>query len=222
MKKENTMNLEILKTFPPMAPVMPNYYIKESRKRDAYELKRKVENWFDRTFNMIKLEVYEKMADNYLFEHIRQEPISNFIYDWWSYLDLDEDMREKLVEICCTDTFDLSELKETIKGTLPGDLLDSLVASFEDELREYEQNRGDENYPVWNTLFEFKKRPYEDWIEKAQAVGLGVIDAFNGFETTLFATSAGESFYSAYWIPLYLSLFDHEAAKWEGVSYQHM
>lgn len=90
-----------------------------------------------------------------------------------------------------------------------------LAESYEDEIRE----RQDENYPMWNTLFEFKDEPSEDWINKAEASGYGVIESTEHFNTTLFASGCGYSFYGAHWIPMYLSFFSHEAEKYEGIYY---
>lgn len=54
------------------------------------------------------------------------------------------------------------------------------------------------------------------------SVGLGVIQGLDDFNNILFMTSAGHSFYSAYWIPLYLKLFPTEAEKYAGINYQDL
>jgi hypothetical protein len=54
------------------------------------------------------------------------------------------------------------------------------------------------------------------------SVGLGVIEGLDDFNNLLFMTSAGHSFYSAYWIPLYFKLYPSEAEKYAGVNYSDL
>jgi hypothetical protein len=81
-----------------------------------------------------------------------------------------------------------------------------------------------ENYPMWNTCFEFRDSFYnsEEFIEICSSVGLGVIEGLNDFNNIVFMKSAGHSFYSAYWIPLYFKLFPLEAEKYAGIDYQDL
>ena len=51
---------------------------------------------------------------------------------------------------------------------------------------------------------------------------LGVIEGLDDFNNLLFMTSAGHSFYSAYWIPLYFNLFPLEAEKYAGINYSDL
>jgi hypothetical protein len=125
----------------------------------ARDLRNEVDEWVDRAFNFQQLEVYEKMADSCLFEHIQP--------------DLDDP---------------------------------------EDE--------NGENYPMWNTFFEFRYASSEEDIQAAQESGFGIINSFESFETTLFVSGCGYSFYSVHWIPLYLKLFPSKAEKYQGVNYQ--
>jgi len=77
---------------------------------------------------------------------------------------------------------------------------------------------------MWNTCFEFRDSFYnsEEDIEKCMSVGLGVIEGLDDFNNIIFMKSAGHSFYSAYWIPLYFKLFPHEAEKYAGINYSDL
>ena len=67
-----------------------------------------------------------------------------------------------------------------------------------------------DNYPIWNTLFEF-----DNWgddfvrnnIEVLQAIGFVVIEPFNDFDWMLGFRGCGYSFYDAHWIPMYIDVF---------------
>jgi c-di-AMP phosphodiesterase-like protein len=96
------------------------------------------------------------------------------------------------------------------------------VDTYEDDIYEYIYDQ--ENYPMWNSCFEFRDSFYnsEEDIEKCLSVGLGVIEGLDDFNNLLFMTSAGHSFYSAYWIPLYFKFFPHEAEKYAGINYSDL
>jgi hypothetical protein len=81
-----------------------------------------------------------------------------------------------------------------------------------------------DNYPMWNTLFEFRNEPADFELAAAIEAGCGVIDAFGPFNITIFMTSAGHSFYSAYWIPMYLAMPYNEDVrkKYKNVDYSGM
>ena len=75
----------------------------------------------------------------------------------------------------------------------------------------------DENYPIWNALFEF-----DNWgddivksnIELLQAIGFVVIEPFSEFDWMLGFRGCGYSFYDAHWIPMYIDVFkNHEMIK---------
>lgn len=169
----------------------------------ARDLKSTVEDWVNKEFNFIQLEVYERCTPE-LFEHIRQEPVESFLEDYLYNLD-EEDLADLIEEALAGGYQDLKEF---------------VSEEREDEIREWvDENHYSENYPMWSTLFEFKSEPPESFITAAQEVGLGVIDPHFAFNTTLFATSAGHSFYSAYWIPLYLKCFTYEKEKWANIDF---
>jgi hypothetical protein len=77
---------------------------------------------------------------------------------------------------------------------------------------------------MWNTLFEFRDGYFnsEENIEKCMSVGLGVIEGLDSFNNILFMTSAGHSFYSAYWIPLYLKIYESDSEKFKDLDYSSL
>jgi hypothetical protein len=54
------------------------------------------------------------------------------------------------------------------------------------------------------------------------SVGLGVIEGLDSFNNILFMTSAGHSFYSAYWIPLYLKIYESDSEKFKDLDYSSL
>ena len=123
---------------------------------------------------------------------------------------------------------------ESTEGTMFNCLIECLGIEIFEEFKEwcieeysddiYDYIYEQENYPMWNTCFEFRDSYYnqEENIEKCISFGLGVIEGLDDFNTILFMTSAGHSFYSAYWIPLYFKLFPQEAEKYAGIKYQDL
>lgn len=169
----------------------------------ARDLKDEVQDWVAREFNFIQLEVFQK-CNEYFYEHIKQEPIENFLEDY--VYNLSEEETLDLIEEAVSNGFK--------------DIKEYLTEEQEHQVREWvEDNHYSENYPMWNTLFEFKSEPPESWVTAAQEAGLGVIDSHDAFNTTLFATSAGHSFYSSYWIPLYLTIFERRRSYWANVDF---
>lgn len=83
------------------------------------------------------------------------------------------------------------------------------------------EQREQDNYPMWNTLFEFKHEPSDEEVEAAKEAGFGVIKGMDDFNTTLFVRGAGYSFYGAHWIPFYLNIPWRSALKdkYKGVKY---
>jgi hypothetical protein len=145
-----------------------------------------------------------------------------------------EKVAEFFVEKQMSD-FDIFQQRyESIEGTMFNSLIECLGIEIFEEFKEWciEQYSDDiydyiyeqENYPMWNTCFEFRDSYYnsEENIEKCISVGLGVIEGLDDFNNILFMTSAGHSFYSAYWIPLYFKLFPQEAEKYAGIKYQDL
>ena len=81
-----------------------------------------------------------------------------------------------------------------------------------------------ENYPMWNTCFEFRHEPNEDGIKAATDAGFGIIRDVEGFNTLLFVSGCGYSFYGAHWIPLVieLNMFGDTKERSKGVKYDMM
>ena len=162
----------------------------------AQELKDKVNAWFDREFNFIQLDVLNKCCENNLFEYIRQPEITI------------EDLAEYEGE---------TENKEWMEAQM-AEYPEIEENPLYDKVRDSKQ---DENYPMWNTCFEFRYEPGEEMIQAAIKAGLGVIEGMEDFNTLLFASGCGYSFYGAHWIPMYLNFYENEAKKYKGVKYNH-
>ena len=166
------------------------------------DLRREVEAWVNQ-FNYVQLEVLDKVSDNCLFEFIRQEEPNylDFIQNYGLHSEFKEATDEEAEE---ADTDTLREFCEN-------------ESSFES----YMDDQRDGNYPMWNTCFEFKEDESEDVIEAAIDAGFGVIEGLEPFNTILFASGCGYSFYGAHWIPMYLNLPWNEDKKelYKGVDY---
>ena len=212
--------------------------------------------WVDTSFNYIDVSVYEKMSNDCLYEHIVQSDLSDYANNFSDYITEDEckdwitdflgnwdsDNSSVFHDVGIDENklyldfykkvdgqYSLDVMKEVYGDAILIDLKSWLLENKEDEIREFAQD--DENYPMWSTLFEFKSSfdNTQSNIEKAQEVGLGVIEGLEPFNTTLFAMSCGHSFYASYWIPLYLSIFhpeDNGADKYgysfESKDYDHL
>lgn len=166
-----------------------------------FELTKAVNRWIDSNFNFIQLSVYEKCLDNMLYEHI--EPIRvNYI---------ENSKNETCIE--CGMVNDLVAENDYSNDVVCEDCYYDWVSN----------NNYDDNYPMWNTLFEFRSNSMPDeWIEHAQNVGLKVINQNDYFNVTLFATSAGHSFMSAYWIPLYLKCITGAFETYGHLKIEHL
>jgi hypothetical protein len=204
----------------------------------AEELKRELETsvcvFVESKFNYIQVGVLEKYCDNTLQEYIRNQSPEEVFEDWLNDCNEMEKVAEFFVEKQMSD-FDIFQQRyESIEGTMFNSLIECLGIEIFEEFKEWciEQYSDDiydyiyeqENYPMWNTCFEFRDSYYnsEENIEKCISVGLGVIEGLDDFNNILFMTSAGHSFYSAYWIPLYFKLFPQEAEKYAGIKYQDL
>lgn len=78
-----------------------------------------------------------------------------------------------------------------------------------EDLEEYQQAKDasyERNYPMWNTLFEFKEEPSNEVKQAAIDAGIGLIEGLADFNTMLFFSGCGYSFYGTHWIPMYLNL----------------
>jgi hypothetical protein len=204
----------------------------------ADELKRELEKtihlWVERTFNFIQVGVLEKYCDNILYEYIRNQSPSEVFEDWLN----DCNEMEKVAEFYSENEMDgFNEFQnkyESIEDTMINSLIECFgietfeqfkewcIQYYENDIHDYISEQ--ENYPMWNTCFEFRDSFYnsEEDIEKCLSVGLGVIEGLDDFNNLLFMTSAGHSFYSAYWIPLYFKLFPSEAEKFAGINYHDL
>ena len=204
----------------------------------AEELKRELEKtihiWVERTFNYIQVGVLEKYCDNTLYEYIRNPSPSEVFEDWLN----DCNEMEKVAEFYSENEMDgFNEFQnkyESIEDTMINSLIECFgveafeqfkewcLENYEDDIHDYIYDQ--ENYPMWNTCFEFRDSFYnsEEDVEKCMSVGLGVIEGLDDFNNLLFMTSAGHSFYSAYWIPLYFKFFPNEAEKYAGINYSDL
>jgi hypothetical protein len=203
----------------------------------AEELKRELEKtihlWVERTFNFIQVGVLEKYCDNTLVDYIRSKSVQEAFYDWLN----EYDSETKIMDWATDSEQDDVLVKMDAYKEYNGNAKKSFIFAFGDKWNEFEswcidENEDDiidwiyeqENYPMWNTCFEFRDGFYnsEEEIEKCLSVGLGVIEGLDDFNNLVFMSSAGHSFYSAYWIPLYLKLYPSEAEKFAGINYQDL
>jgi len=153
----------------------------------ASELKNVVSEWVN-TFNYIQLEVLEKMADDSLFEYIKQPRVD---YDeFLNNYSLWDDYKEWLTE---NEQEDTEENKQEF-------------SEEQNEFERFQDDRSSGNYPMWNTCFEFKSEESEEVIEAAEKAGFGIIQGLDPFNSVLFVSGCGYSFYGAHWIPLFLEL----------------
>jgi hypothetical protein len=214
--------------------------VKKSKEELIADLQKEVEIWQERTFSHVQLEVVEHWAGReggHLSEHIIHPSVEDSVLDWLYEKDECELLTEHLEQ--------LGEESESIEAKIEeftaftGDIQKSFIGVFGEEawdtFKEFCSDQyGDdiqefiyeqENYPMWNTLFEFKESFFNMESGKCLLVGLGVIEGLEPFNNIVFMTSAGHSFYSAYWIPLYLALNNHASDKYSSISpsdYQHL
>jgi len=198
------------------------------------ELETTIEAWVNKTFNFIQLAVLEKYTDNNLFEYIRYQSPQDVFEDWLNDCNEMEKVAEFFSENKLEDFESFQDKYEAIEDTMINSLVecfgiekfeefkDWCIDTYADDINEfiYEQD----NYPMWNTCFEFRDSFYnsEEDVQKCISVGLGVIEGLDDFNNLVFMTSCGHSFYSAYWIPLYFKLFPVQAEKYEGINYSDL
>lgn len=167
---------------------------------DSHELKNMVSQWVD-TFNFIQLEVLEKMADSCLFEYIRQpEPdYEEFVNNY--------NLHKELLEYIQKDWDDVHEgINLFGEETFEESIKYFCEEEYRNEFETFTDERSNENYPMWNTCFEFKHEENEDVIQAAVDAGFGIIEGLEPFNTILFVKGCGYSFYGAHWIPMFLNL----------------
>jgi hypothetical protein len=180
-------------------------------------LENKVNDWVNKSFNFIQLDVVEKYCDNQLMEYIRNYSIEEMFEDWLSQMDSLEIIQKWADE---NDKQPFNE--EVVNYELKNHFLEFYTESEWDEFKDW--CIEEEHYPMWNTLFEFRDGYFnsEENIEKCMSVGLGVIEGLDSFNNILFMTSAGHSFNSAYWIPLYLKIYESDSEKFKDLDYSSL
>lgn len=165
--------------------------------RLAQELKRLASDWVQ-TFNFIQVDVLKLVAEHEehasLIEFIRQKEIT--------FEDVAQYSKETAAE--------LKRKYETVENC--------------PEYETCHDEKQDNNYPMWNTCFEFKENVYEDILKTAMDAGFGIIENLGEFNQILFVAGAGYSFYGAHWIPLFLNLPWNAdlKKKYKGVDYKMM
>lgn len=204
--------------------------------RIAHDLKNEVSKWVSNEFNAIQVDTLNAECDDALFEYIDSTATAKgFLKDTSEdteqllitfltekgYSDTDEEAKALISKLLKKDQTDQLEIIE--------DSLFNNIESYEENqysehlenLREYESYREQQeqdNYPMWNTCFEFDSEPPEDWIQHAKDSGIGII-RHPAHNAILFFAGCGYSFYSAHWIPFYLRCFEEDAKKYAGINY---
>jgi len=215
---------------------MENQATYESKQNEIalkQELERVVKIWVERNFNFIQLSVLEKVSDNNLFEYIVYPSEEDIFEDWLNDVLISEKVLDYLSHHELDEADKLAKFNEyprpsiqTIKNVFGEDFYDYFkdwcLEVQHDDIHEYIYEQ--ENYPMWNTCFEFRDsfRNTDEDVETILSVGLGVISGLDDFNNILFMKSAGHSFYSAYWIPLYLEFYPDEKIKYSGINYQDL
>lgn len=182
--------------------------ITEDQRQLKEQVRKEAENWADK-FNFIQLEVVNKMLEcdgAMLIDYIEQEEP-----DYADFL----------------NNYNLeSEYKEYCKDNDEEPDEDNLKQFCEDHQNfdGYKDDQTDRNYPMWNTLFEFKEKPSDTMIQACKDAGFGVVNQTDYFNVMLFVASAGYSFYGAHWIPAYLNMPWNTdlKAKCKGISFDDM
>lgn len=173
------------------------------------ELQSKAEK-FSNEFNFIQLDVvktYLESNDEYLIESIRQpEEDQDYFGEYFDNYNLWDDYSEYLKD---NEEEDTTETRS------------DFAKDETDNFEEYQDQKQDENYPMWNTLFEFKHSTSEEVIQAAIESGFGVIES-DHFNTILFVSGAGYSFMSEHWIPFYLRLPWVDAEKYKGINFSDL
>lgn len=215
---------------------MENQAVYESKQKEfalKQELEREVKTWVDRNFNFIQVSVLEKVSDNNLFEFIIYPSAEDIFEDWLNDCLIGEKILDYLSHHELDEEDKLAKFNEyprpsiqTVKDIFGEDFYEYFkewcLEVQQDDIDEYIYEQ--ENYPMWNTCFEFRDsfRNTDEDVQTILSVGLGVISGLDDFNNILFMKSAGHSFYSAYWIPLYLEFYPDEKIKYSGINYQDL
>lgn len=186
---------------------------RESGYSPESELRNKVDDWFNRTFNNISLTVFEKIVKDEM-DYIpvmanEEEWLTDFIkYDSNEI----EELRNEFEEECLNEgeSYSDEEFRDWLKD--------------QDAFISYKEDKEGDNYPMWGTVFEFKHEPGDDVIDLCLKQGLVVIESTDEFNTTIGVAGAGFSFYGNFWIPLWLSLpwNDDHRKKYKDVNYRSL
>lgn len=177
------------------------------------QLQNEVEQWVNRTFNFINLNVVEKMArvDNTELAELIEE----------NYRDTDQNAIDFI------DNEGLKSKYKTWTSLAEAEGNESNPLAFVNELHDsdfddWQDKQQDDNYPMWSTLFEFRTSNNDYYLPAAKKAGLGIINAFGDFNELLFMKSCGHSFYSAYWIPMYLYWNERAKEEYKDIDYSDL
>lgn len=156
---------------------------------DGADLKQLTEDFVDRQFNYIQVNVLEKMCDGMLFEYISHDDpdYDEFLNNYDLWVEYNEYVLENEL-----DGEDDDIKKEWCKEQ----------SNFDD----WRMERENEDYPMWNTCFEWKENPTVEMLNAAREAGFGVIEGLDDFNTILFVSGCGYSFYGHHWIPLFINM----------------
>ena len=203
------------------------YETKQMEFEKSQQLYREVNIWVERNFNFIQVDVLNKYSDDNLMEYILYPSAEEEFYEWLTNYDVvekikswKEDFNEKdyLSSIYNGKSYYDAFIEiESVDGW--NEFREFCLDEYADDINEfiYEQ----ENYPMWNTCFEFRdsfRNNYED-NQIVMKLGMGVISGLEDFNDIIFMKSAGHSFYGSYWIPLYLEFYPDEKQKYKGVKF---
>ena len=127
------------------------------------ELEQKVHDWVNTQFNFIQLEVLEKVSDDMLIDNIVTPDFQDSIIEY-----LDDCDEITIIEDYCNST-GIDNTKDRVDKyvAFKGNIEDSFITcidedwdgflsftenEYADDIQEYIDEQ--ENYPMWNTLFE--------------------------------------------------------------------
>ena len=188
-------------------------------KLTAQELYNIADKYVTTSFNYIQLSVIEKISDDMLLEHIDQVDI-----DFEDFID-NYQLKDELMDHVqgnydgpIKSGVNLSDLYDHVREDIEG------FCENHENFDRYRDDKEANNYPMWNTCFEFRHEPNEDEIKAATDAGFGIIRGVEGFNTLLFVSGCGYSFYGAHWIPMIieLNMFGDTKERSEGVKYDMM
>ncbi len=175
------------------------------------ELYSKVSNWVDSTFNQINIDVIKHTLT--VTEEYIEDLIESVSIDFEEYIN-DNSKKDEYKEYLDQEGYDNTDYDN--------EELQEQFCEQDDDFQEYKDSLNDNNYPMWNTCFETKNSSWSSLTEAAKKVGCGIINESEYFSDIIFMTSCGHSFYSAYWIPMYLEIFDNERELYKNIDYSDL